>query len=404
MQTERQAERFDIAVVGGGIVGLLAACALATTGLRIVLVAPEPAEADGRTTALLDDAVRDLVALEAWEACAPHAAPLRTMRIMDGTGRLLRARPLDFSASELGLPAFGYNVPNQRLTQALREILPRAGVQHHAATVAAADDRLGRLDLSDGGAVEARLLVAADGRRSVLRQAAGIGVRAWSYDQVALVLPFRHTEPHAGVSAEIHTESGPFTQVPLPPRDGAPYRSSLVWVVRRDAAPALAASPLESLARTIEDRFQGAWGEVTVEQEPATFPLEGQIAHVAGKGRTVLVGEAAHVFPPIGAQGANLGFRDVRALVRCVRSTPLDAVPRRYALARAADIALRAAGVDALNRSLLSDLLPVQAGRLVAMEALARSGSLRRAIMRAGLASAQTRGNGSTGSAPVVIR
>lgn len=423
MQTERaghfarQERAFDVAVVGGGIVGRLAACALSTTPHRVVHVAPPAPERDGRTTALLDDAVRDLEALGAWDACEPHAAPLRTMRLIDGTRRLLRARPLDFRAHEVGLDAFGYNVPNERLVTALGNAMERGGVTRLSSTVEHVDPTGGALTLADGDRITADLLVAADGRGSRLREAAGIGVRRWDYGQVALVLPFRHTLPHHDVSTEIHTETGPFTQVPLPPREGAPFRSSLVWVVRPPEVPALVDAPHEALVRTIDERFQGGYGEVIIEEPPATFPLIGQIAHAAGRGRTALVGEAAHVFPPIGAQGANLGFRDVRDLVAHVRARSLDAVADAYSRTRMSDVAMRTAGVDVLNRSLLTDLLPVQAGRFVATEMMARFGGLRRAVMRAGLAPSSDRlapdrpapdgppqpGNGSTGSAPVVM-
>ena len=406
MQTQPVTRSSDIAVVGGGPIGLLAACALATTSRKVACIAPADPRADGRTTALLVDAVDDLRSLGVWEGCAPYAAALRTMRLLDGTRRLIRARPLEFHASELGLDAFGYNVPNERLVAGLNAAAERANVDRHDAVVRSVDPAAGRLVLSNDLSISARLLVGADGRQSLMREAAGIPARSWHYDQVAVVLTFSHTQPHNGVSVELHRETGPFTQVPLPPTPDRPNRSSLVWVERPAEGARLLDAPDEALAETIRQRFQGAWGEIAIERRPQSFPLSGQVALTAGKGRTVLVGEATHVFPPIGAQGANLGFRDVRDLVRHVREQPLDAVSDAYARSRAVDIGIRTAGVDMLNRSLLTGLLPVQAGRFAAAELMARSGSLRRALMKAGLApsgGAQRDGNGSIGSRPVVM-
>lgn len=406
MQSKPRADEVDIAVVGGGITGLLAACALSTTPHRVACIAPDERRQDGRTTALLADAIADLRALDAWDACEPHAAPLRTMRLLDGTSRLLRSRPLDFNAGEIGLTAFGYNVPNEALLVALRRSSERAGVVHRAAHVAGVDATTGRLTLSDGSVLHARLLVAADGRNSMLRAAAGIRTRSWTYDQVAFVLTFRHDEPHAGVSTELHTESGPFTQVPLPAEADAPHRSSLVWVVRTDEAGEIEGLSTSEMERVIEKRFERAWGAVAIEREPQRFPLAGQVAVAMGRDRTALVGEAGHVFPPIGAQGANLGFRDVRDLVRLLRSHGPDVVAAPYSRARAGDVGLRTAGVDLLNRSLLTDLLPVQVGRFAATEAIVRSGPLRRAMMRSGLAPSSARqgeGNGSAGRTPAVM-
>ena len=371
-----------IAIVGGGTIGLVAALALSERH-EVVCIAPESPIPDGRTTALLADAVDDLNRLGVWDACKPHAAPLRVMRLIDGTRRLLRARPIDFRAAEIGMEAFGYNVPNGIMNDALRAALKARDVRSVAQPVARLSGSA--LTLADGSTVEASLVVAADGRHSLVREAAGIGVRSWRYPQVALVMTFAHEFPHGGVSTEVHTETGPFTQVPLPAIADTPHRSSLVRVVTPQEAERLRDAPAETHARDIEARFSYVWGKVTPESDVAALPLEGMVAHAAGRDRTALVGEALHVFPPIGAQGANLGFRDVRDLIAAAQQG-VEGAADRYSLKRMSDVALRTGAVDVLNRSLLTDLLPVQFGRAVAIEALLSSATLRRAAMKFGLA------------------
>ena len=392
----------DVAIVGGGIIGATAAAAVAQQrGIASVHVAPPPPP-DARTTALLQDAVGLLRELGVWDRC--EAAPLRTMRLVDGSRRLLRARPIDFRASEIGLEAFGYNVGNGTLLGALGEI----DVDRRATFVddAVRRDGLWRLRLSDGKDVVAPVVVAADGRNSPMRAAAGIAVRRWSYDQTALVVAFEHELPHGDVSTEFHTETGPFTQVPLPPTDDAPHRSSLVWVVRRGEAERLMATDLNALGDMVADGMEHMLGGVRLEAAPMSYPLEGSVAEPCGRDGVLLVGEAAHVMAPIGAQGANLGFRDIAAVLEGLRGGERDPdrLARAYAANRRADVALRTGAVDALNRSLLTSFLPVQIGRALGTGLLARSGALRRAIMRFGMAPRGAYGNGSTGSEPVVIR
>ena len=377
--------KVDVAVVGGGIVGGAAALALdrAMPG-RVVHVAPAT-RPDGRTTALLNPSIALLDKIGVWKGVRHAAAALKTMRLLDGTKRLLRARPLDFAASEVAEAQFGYNIPNDVL---LAELARVPGPQRVDAEVVAARP-IGNgweLRLAGGGAIEADALVGADGRHSMCREAAGIGIRRWSYPQVALVTTFAHENPHEGVSVEFHTETGPFTQVPLPPEPGTPHRSSLVWVVPPEDAEAIRERSRAAIATKVAERLEYMFGDVTLEDDLSAFPLVGMAADSCGARRVLLVGEAAHVFPPIGAQGANLGFRDVADCVDALaRHTDADAAARAYARSRLADVTLRTAAVDALNRSLLTGFLPAQAARAFGATVLGRSASLRRGLMKAGL-------------------
>ena len=378
---------FDVAVAGSGLAGSLAALAFAHDGFQVALIAPENTRRDRRTTALMDHSIQLLQRLDLWEAVRPHAAALRTMQIIDGTERLLRAPTVAFHASEIGLDAFGYNFPNAALLDQLAEAIAQSGkIEIISASVRDArisDDRT-ELDLDDDTTVSARLVIAADGRKSLIRGKAGIDVRNTTYPQTAIVLNFAHERLHGDVSTEFHTTTGPFTQVPLEPR-----RSSLVWVVRPEDAAMLMDMRPDALNRRIEERMQSMLGKIEVEDGWQAWPLSAMTATSFGKHSVVLIGEAAHVFPPIGAQGLNLSLRDIERAValaaeRRARGETL-AIGSEYDRARRADILSRTASIDLLNRSLLSDFLPVQLARAAGLHVLSAVAPIRQMVMQEGV-------------------
>jgi 2-octaprenyl-6-methoxyphenol hydroxylase len=380
----------EVAVIGGGPAGLVSAIALSAAGIETVLVAP-PAEPDHRTTALLAGSVTALQTLGVWAACLPHAAPLRQIRIVDDTARLLRAPEVCFAAAEIGLDAFGYNIENRHLLAALAARAAQLALVRiaGAALAVTSDAEAVTVAFADGQA-RVRLAIGADGAHSLCRAAAGIGVKRRTYPQAALTLNLAHARSHKDTSTEFHRESGPCTLVPLPGR-----RSSLVCVLAPEDAQRLAAMSDVALAEEIERRAHSLLGRMGVEQGRGFFPLAVQTAEALARGRIALVGEAAHVVPPIGAQGLNLGLRDGAAIAEIVadaRREDLDIgapeVLARYAAARGADVLSRTVAVDLLNRSLMADFIPVQGLRGFSLYLLDRIGPLRRAMMREGVAPA----------------
>ena len=377
----------EVAVVGGGPAGLMSAIALAAGGVDTLLIARQP-EDDYRTTALLAGSVTALTTLGVWQACLPHAASLVTIRIIDDTQRLLRGPEVTFTAADIGLDTLGYNIENRHLIAALYARAAQLNITRiDGAAVAIANDAAGVTIKLDDGCARVRLVVGADGRRSLCCDAAGIGTDRRAYPQAALTLNLAHDRPHQETATEFHTESGPFTLVPLPGR-----RSSLVCVLDPARAAELSAAADAELSVEIERRAHSLFGKMRVEPGRGMFPLTVETAHSFGRERIALVGEAAHVVPPIGAQGLNLGLRDAATLAELVADAHrqhLDvgspSLLARYDAQRRADAASRRIAIDLLNRSLLTDFLPVQGARGLSLFLVDRIAPLRRALMREGV-------------------
>jgi 2-octaprenyl-6-methoxyphenol hydroxylase len=378
----------EAAVIGAGPAGLVSAIALASAGVETVLIAPA-AKADQRTTALLAGSVAALATLGVWPVCLPQAAPLRRIRIVDDTKRLFRAPEVIFEAAEIGLEAFGYNIENRYLLAALEaraaELkLPRIAAAALEITV---ESNAVAIKLRDAD-LRARLVIGADGQRSLCRAAARIGSSRREYPQTALTLNLAHARPHQDISTEFHTERGPFTLVPLPGQ-----RSSLVWVGDPASTERFSAESDPELAADIERRAHSILGTMSIDSGRSTFPLAVETAAPLARNRVALVGEAAHVLPPIGAQGLNLGLRDAATIAELVadarrRNADIGAAElmTRYDIARAADVKSCTLAVDLLNRSLLSDFVPIQATRGLSLYGVDRVGVVRRALMRQGVA------------------
>ncbi len=381
--------------MGGGPAGLIAAIALAREGVQTTLLAPKPPHTDHRTTALLGSSVDILKNLGLWTLIERTAAPLRKLRLVDGTRRLIRTPEVLFEATEIGLDAFGYNIANDALLSVLRTNLdsPRLHVIEQTAKSVSIDEDLAHVTLVDGNSLGARLIVAADGRNSLCRQAAGIATSKRPLPQHAVALNLSHSRPHNDVSTEFHTESGPFTLVPL-----QGMRSSLVWVCRAQDVERLRGAMPDELSREIEEKSRFLLGEVRVDGPRGSFPLGVEIADRFADNRVALAGESGHVIPPIGAQGLNLGIRDSAEIARLAGQALRQgddpgskSVIAAYDLNRRGDIRSRAAAVELLGRSLLTEFLPVHLARSVGLEIASRVSLLRRNLMRAGVGSAVNR-------------
>jgi 2-octaprenyl-6-methoxyphenol hydroxylase len=382
---------YDAVVIGGGPAGLTSAVALAATGARTALLARRVPYADNRTTALLGASTDLLERLDVWPRCRDNAAALRTMRLVDDTGRLIRAPEVRFCSQEIGLGQFGYNIDNRSLMLALEERAAELSnltrFDDEAATIDP-HEAIVSIGTGKGKQLEARLVVGADGRQSASRQAAGIAIDRRDLHQSALTFNIAHSRPHANVSTEFHTPLGPCVFVPLPGN-----RCSVVWVSANREAERLMSLSDQELSEAAERQSHSILGRVHVEAGRNLFPLTiERPAQFAGH-RIALVGESAHVLPPIGAQGLNMGLRDAADIadiagdaISLGEDPGSPSVLERYQSARRSDVTSRMIAIDIANRSLLTDFLPVQSLRAVGMHLLGSFGPLRRLAMREGLA------------------
>ncbi|WP_306143985.1 UbiH/UbiF family hydroxylase [Roseibium sp. MMSF_3412] len=393
MSKSDQSSVQDIVVVGGGPSGRIAAIGLAQLGLSVSLVAPVPNGPDGRTTALWQQSISFLERIGVWDELSQSTAPLAKMRMVDDTGGLIRAPEVIFDSSDLQLNEFGFNILNDKLNAVLEE---KCGAEdtltvipEHAVSIETSSEHV-HIRTASGESLRARLAVAADGRKSVLREAAGIEVKTWTYPQVAVVLNVEHRLPHSSISTEFHTKTGPFTLVPLPGN-----MSSIVCVETEEGAARLCAMEADALAMELERRAHSILGSFKLASCVKSFPLSGMNAHRLVGERIALIGEAAHVFPPIGAQGLNLSLRDIIDLTAVIEGARLrnmdpgdNAILQHYEKKRTRDIATRTNAVDILNRSLLTPFLPVQAARGLGLYVVDRIAPLKRFLMREGMAPA----------------
>ena len=393
-------ETTDILISGGGVAGLTAACAFGSAGYRVVCVDPAPpvttGDADGadlRTTAFLQPSIPVLQAAGLWTRLEPHAAALQVMRIIDAGGETPEARLVkDFDAADISDAPFGWNLPNWLLR---REMVARLAdlpnVSFRPGTGFArmlVRDAEALVTLTDGSQVAAKLVIAADGRNSPVREALGLGAKTTRYGQKALAFAVTHARPHDNVSTEVHRSGGPFTLVPLPDRDGKPC-SAVVWMERGPEAERLAALPVPEFEAAMNDRSAGLYGPLALATRRTLWPIISQIADRFAGERTALMAEAAHVVPPIGAQGLNMSLADLRCLLDLASARRdglgdadmLDAYHRR----RWPEAKARLVGIDALNRASMIAARPLRDLRAGTLNVLYALAPVRRVLMKAGL-------------------
>ncbi|WP_282157123.1 UbiH/UbiF family hydroxylase [Shimia thalassica] len=397
MTTESQV---DILISGGGIAGLTAAAAFASAGFSVQCVDPTPPvterDAEGsdlRTTAFLQPARTLLNEAGIWDRLSPHAAPLQVMRIVDAGGDVPEPRIVkNFNASDISDQPFGWNLPNWLLR---REMLARLAEMEQvdlrlgtATTTLFTRTNEARVALSDGSRTRARLVIAADGRNSTMREAADIGVHTTRYGQKALAFAVTHPIPHENVSTEIHRSGGPFTLVPLPDYQGKPS-SALVWMERSPRATELFEMDVADFEREMTERSCSLFGPLTLASRRTIWPIISQSAERLYGERLALVAEAAHVVPPIGAQGLNMSLGDMRILLDLARANPSDLGSKKmletYHRKRFAEVKLRVKGIDLLNRASMVEARPLRDARAMGLNALYSMEPVRKTLMQMGL-------------------
>ncbi len=368
-----------IGIVGTGLAGLTLAASVAQAGFDVSLFGPKPQPGkDARTTAVLQPNIEFLKGLDLWPMLVERATPLMTMELNDAGAQSV------FTSTEMDLDQFGFNLVNADLKEALLKQIHASKIEWRTDNVTGAllDKNGWRLQFAKGQEETVRLLVGADGRNSLVREAAGIDTAEKEEDQAALVAQLVAEKNHHYTSVEWYRSGGPLTLVPC-----AGKQIALVWCDKADIIDAQLKKSDTALSNLITDRTENRFGQLTLTARPQKWPVRPMKSETLVAPHLALVGEAAHVLPPIGAQGFNTSLYDIQALLTQLKrgrelGLSLDdaTMLRAYDEARRFDVAARYHGITKLN-----DLIRSSRGawaRRIMMGALNRVTPLRRGIMK----------------------
>lgn len=384
----------DVVVLGGGLAGLSMAAALATAGVPVVCIdrdSPDRQAGDDfdiRTTAVAYASMKVLEGAGVWKHMEPDAGPILDIRVADQFSPLF----VHYDHKELTWDGknqpFGWILDNKDMRRALFARAKELPGLHHLAPAQAVSIERTRagatVKLADGRVVRARLVVGADGRRSLARESAGIKLRTWAYDQTAIICTIRHSEPHNGVAVEHFLPNGPFAVLPM-----TGNRSSIVWSEKRSLVDMYLKLPEDQFIDELTRRSGGYLGDIELVTRRDAWPLSVLLAERFIAERVALIGEAAHAIHPIAGQGLNLGLRDVAALAEVIvdaHRLGLDVgspeVLARFQRWRRFDTVLLAAVCDGLVHLFSNNIPPIKLARDVGMAVVNRLPPLKRFFMR----------------------
>ncbi|MGE0827865.1 MAG: FAD-dependent monooxygenase [Hyphomonadaceae bacterium] len=399
-----EAKKLDVAIVGGGPVGLTLALALEQAGAEIAIIDQAPPSAalalnfDGRAFAIAFANYRMWRALGLAEMLDPHVQRIEKIMVTDGRplGAARGGGPsllhLFFDSAEIAEAAaepLGLMVESRHLRWALDEAVRARPAIRRIAPMSVDDFTRSEagvtLKLADGGELRADLIVGADGRRSFVREKLGVRTLGWSYKVTAMVATIAHEKSHGGVAHEFFLPNGPFAILPL-----RGNRANIVWAEPTAVAEALLKRPRTEFLAELKLRFGDFLGELEIEGEPFAYPLSLQLAEKMIDARAALAGDSAHGIHPIAGQGLNMGLKDVAALAECVADAlalGLEAGDQtalvRYQRWRRFDNVAMAAATDLFDRLFSNDRAPIRLARDVGMAAVNAFGPARRYFMRA---------------------
>ena len=389
----------DVFIAGAGLAGSIAALSYSKAGRNVIIADPfiysDNPQVDYRTTAYLQPAKLFLESLGIWEAIEDSAMPLEVMKIIDSSsvsnGDIIKSQK-EFKSAEISDLPFGWNVKNSLMRTALKRLIDQQSNCKLITASSAIDlvcrDSMAYVKLSSGKTVKAKLVIAADGRNSILRQKAGISIKTQRFGQKALAFAVTHATPHKNISTEIHNSGGPFTLVPLPDNNGKPS-SAIVWMENGEKAKRLMEMETKSFEREMTVRSCNILGPLKLASKRSLWPIISQIADRLYSQRLALIGETAHVVPPIGAQGLNMSIKDIKFLNNLDQKYPdqlgsMD-ILNEYQKNRIFDIRQRVAGVSALNRISISSNKLVQNVRAFGLENFFQVPAIKHATMKLGM-------------------
>jgi 2-octaprenyl-6-methoxyphenol hydroxylase len=384
----------EVAILGGGLAGLTMAAALATAGVPVVCIdqdSPDRQADDGfdiRTTAIAYASMKVLEGAGVWKHMADKAGPMLDIRIADQFSPLF----VHYDHTELAVDGqhrpFGWILDNKDMRRALfARVAELPGLIHlaPAKAVAIARNRSGAsVTLADGRVVRAKLVIGADGRKSLAREGAGIKVRRWSYDQSAIICTIHHSEPNKGIAVEHFMPNGPFAVLPM-----TENRCSIIWSEKRSLVQTYLDLPDDQFIEELSRRSGGYLGDITLATRREAWPLSVLLAERFVAERLALIGEAAHAIHPIAGQGLNLGLRDVAALAEVIvdaHRLGLDVggpeVLARFQRWRRFDTVLLAAVCDGLVHLFSNNIPPIRLARDLGMAVVNRLPPVKRFFMK----------------------
>ena len=391
----------DVFIAGAGLAGSIAALSYSKAGRNVIVADPftysDNAQVDYRTTAYLQPSKLFLERLGIWEAIEDSAMPLEVMKIIDSYSirneDIIKSQK-EFKSAEISDLPFGWNVKNSLMRAALKDLIDSQS-NCELITASGAIDLVSRdsaayVKLSSGNTVKAKLVIAADGRNSILREKAGISIKTHRFGQKALAFAVTHSIPHKNISTEIHNSGGPFTLVPLPDNEGQPS-SAIVWMENGEKAKNLMEMETKTFESDMTVRSCNILGPLQLASKRTLWPIISQIADRLYSQRLALIGETAHVVPPIGAQGLNMSLADIKVLSDLDQKYPdqlgsIDTL-KEYQKKRIFDIRQRVAGVSALNQISISSNKLVQNIRAFGLENFFQIPAIKHSTMKLGMGS-----------------
>lgn len=397
--SKRRIENVDISIVGGGFSGLALACILAQNGLGVACIDREdPAKTlkssfDSRTTAISAGSRSVLEQARVWDDVSSQGCPIRDIHISDSGSPVL----LEFLSQDVNAEAFGWIFENLALRQALlkkSKNIPSLTLiaPAHITDMEIMDDQA-VIKLSDDTIINSSLLIGADGRRSFVRDWAGIQTRQWSYHQQALVCTVTHDNPHECIAVEDFRAEGPFAILPMLDDEKGRHRSSIVWS-EHDARKSAIHWDEDTFNIALTARFPERYGEVKLASKRFSYPLGLIHAHDYIAQRTALVADAAHGIHPIAGQGLNLGYRDVAVLAELLieakasgHDVGSDELLQHYQRSRRLDNMSMAAATDSLNALFSNPVAPVRILRKIGLKAVQKIKPARTFFMRQAMGS-----------------
>lgn len=370
-RTKKANESYDVVIAGGGPAGLTMAARLGDLSLSVLVVEREPREKltsqafDGRTTAIAYGSMLILGACGVWQKLADKACPIDDIRVADQKSPIA----LNFESNVVGDNPFGYIIENTHFRMALFERVAEFSNVTLACPALINDIRQDSkhisLSLSDGREVTAKLLIAADGKKSFCREAAGIKARHWSYNETALVVTIGHEHEHGNLALEQFYPGGPYAVLPM-----TNNRSSIVWTERPSTAAALQTMPENAFIDLLKDRGCAFLGDIKLLTPRQLYPLRFMLADKLYGPRIALIGEAAHGMHPVAGQGFNLSVRDIGVLgnaIECALNAGQDIgtqeLLRSYASGRHFDHFTFMTATDVLVKLFSNNFPPLRLAR-----------------------------------------